>query len=212
MKYQVFVVNPIQENTYIVWDEPSGEAAIIDAGMWQPSECRRIAAFIAQEKLTLRYALQTHTHFDHIFGLGFIQRQYGLAPCCHSADVGNYLSQPAMMRDFGMDLSEPLPSVGRTLHDGETLHLGTASLRVIHTPGHTPGGVCYYAEGDGLLFCGDTLFQSSIGRTDLPGGNMAEEIQSIRQKLFVLPDETTALPGHGQPTNIGWEKQNNLYV
>lgn len=212
MKYKVFVFNPVQENTYLAWDEASGEAAIIDSGMWMESECKQIEAFLADGRLRLKYALQTHTHFDHIFGLGFIHERYGVQPMCHADDADVYKQQPALTQQFGLRLAEPLPAMARLLNDGDQLQLGHTALRVIHTPGHTPGCCCYHCEEAALLFAGDTLFRAGIGRTDLPGGDFDAEIESIRQRLFSLPEDTVVLPGHGPSSAIGWEKRNNPYV
>lgn len=212
MKHKVFVFNPVQENTYLAWDETSGEAAIIDSGMWMESECKQIEAFIADNGLQLKYALQTHTHFDHIFGLGFISERYGVQPMCHTDDAAIYARQPELTQQFGLRLAEPLPAMARLLNDGDQVQLGHTALRVIHTPGHTPGGCCYHCEEAALLFAGDTLFRAGIGRTDLPGGDFDTEIESIRQRLFSLPEDTVVLSGHGPSSTIGWEKRNNPYV
>ena len=213
MKYQALVSNPLEENTYLVWDEKSGEAAIIDAGMWCDEEYRQVESFIAAHHLTLKYALLTHAHFDHIYGLSFIRHRYDILPMCHADDVGTYQSQPDMMREFGIELQEPLPPFARLLADGDVITLGEdLSLSVIHTPGHTPGGCCFYDKEDGVLFSGDTLFRASVGRTDLPGGNPVAEFQSIRQRILTLPPDTQILPGHGPHSTIAWEQQNNPYV
>lgn len=211
MKVKTFPVNPIQENCYVIWDEASLEAAIIDCGAWEASEEREISAFISDNQLKLVYSLQTHMHFDHAMGLPFLKREYGLRPLCHGEEQQVYDMLPEMARMFGIPLSSDMPGILRYLEDGEKLKLGETEIEVIHTPGHTPGGVCFYIEKSKMLFCGDTLFQGSLGRTDLPGGNMQKELQSISQRLFVLNEETKAYPGHGPSTSIGREKRTNPY-
>lgn len=209
---KTFTFNPVQENTYIFWDVASKEAAIIDAGMWTEAENSKVENFLHAEGLQLKLALQTHMHFDHIFGLKFIHDRYGIGPMCHTEEMGTYQAQPSMAMQFGLDLPSPQPRIARALNDGSTIQLGQLELKVIHTPGHTPGGCCYYCKRAALLFSGDTLFQGSVGRTDFPGGSMAVELSSIKDKLLILPDETVAYPGHGSSTTIGWEKQNNYYL
>ena len=212
IKVRRFCLNPLEENCYILWDEATLEAAIVDCGAWKKQEEDQIASFIRDEKLTLKMVLQTHTHFDHIFGIPFLFSTYGLRPRFHAADESVYYAMPEMAAQFGISIPEPLPRPDSYLTDGETISIGTTSIQVLHTPGHSPGGVCFYIESEHLLLSGDTLFQGSMGRTDLPGGNMQQEIQSLRQKLMVLPPETIVLPGHGPSTTIGNEARYNPYI
>lgn len=211
MKYHAFTFNPIQENTYLLWDEETLEAAVVDAGMWNSSEEQELADFVASRELKLKYALQTHAHFDHVFGLPFLHRTYGLLPVLHVDDDTTYRHVDAMLSEFGLSLPAPLPPVGRLVTDGTELHLGRTLLRFIHTPGHTPGSSSIYVPDAELLFSGDTLFRESIGRTDLPGGNPKAELDSIRSKLLVLPDATVVLCGHGPDTTIAWERKHNYF-
>ena len=186
MLTKAFTFNPVGENTYLIWDEDSREAAIIDAGMSNQRENAIISEFIANDKLKLKYALQTHMHFDHIWGLSFIEETYGL--------------------------NWNLPAIERYLNEGETLQLGDTVIKVLHTPGHTPGGLSFYIESAHTLFTGDTLFKGSIGRTDLPGGNLTDELNSIKNKIITLPPETIIYSGHGPESNIKWELMNNPYL
>lgn len=211
MKYQLFTFNPVQENTYLLWDEQTLEAIIVDAGAWNNTEEQELVNFIASHSLKLKYALQTHTHFDHIFGLPFIHRTYGLSPIFHADDIVIYRQMPEMMKDFGLDFQAEFPHAEKLVNDGTELTIGTYSIRFIHTPGHTPGSASLYIPDAALLLSGDTLFRGSIGRTDLPGGNPQAELDSIRNKLLCLPEETTVLPGHGASTTIGWEKKHNYF-
>lgn len=212
MLTKAFTFNPVGENTYLIWDEESREAAIIDAGMSNNRENSIISEFITQEKLQLKYALQTHMHFDHIWGLSYIQETYGLKPLCHAAEESIYRDVPEMTSMFRLSMNWNLPVVERYINEGDTFQLGNTTIKVLHTPGHTPGGLSYYIPSANIIFTGDTLFQGSIGRTDLPGGNLSEEIDSIKNKIITLPSETIIYSGHGPESNIGWELKNNPYL
>lgn len=212
MKYQSFTFNPVQENTYLLWDEQTLEAAIVDTGAWDRQEEQSLAGSIEALGLKLKYVLQTHAHFDHTFGLPFVHRTYGLKPIFHKDEADVYRQMPSMAARFGLNMGGGMPAIGQLLSDGDELLLGTTAVRLIHTPGHTPGSSVFYIPDAGLLFSGDTLFRESIGRTDLPGGSYEDELNSIKNKLFCLPDDTEVLTGHGPSTTIGWEKQNNPYA
>lgn len=212
MLTKAFTFNPVGENTYLIWDEESREAAIIDAGMSNNRENAIISEFITQEKLQLKYALQTHMHFDHIWGLSYILETYGIKPLCHAAEESIYRDVPEMTSMFRLSMNWNLPTVERHINEGDTFQLGNTTIKVLHTPGHTPGGLSYYIPSANIIFTGDTLFQGSIGRTDLPGGNLSEEIDSIKNKIITLPSETIIYSGHGPESNIGWELKNNPYL
>lgn len=212
MKYQSFTFNPVQENTYLLWDEQTLEAAIVDTGAWDRQEEQSLAGSIEALGLKLKYVLQTHAHIDHTFGLPFVHRTYGLKPIFHKDEADVYRQMPSMAARFGLNMGGGMPAIGQLLSDGDELLLGTTAVRLIHTPGHTPGSSVFYIPDAGLLFSGDTLFRESIGRTDLPGGSYEDELNSIKNKLFCLPDDTVVLTGHGPSTTIGWEKQNNPYA
>ena len=176
MKILCFTVNPIEENCYLLWDETTLDAAIIDCGAYEKGEKERIRQQINANHLQLCYLLQTHTHFDHIYGLPTFAKEYNLAPMCHSDDLPIYKAMPMMSSQLvGLPIEGELPIVRQCLLDGQEIPLGTLSIRVIHTPGHTPGGVCFWIESENCLFTGDTLFRCSLGRSDLPGGNMMQE-------------------------------------
>ena len=212
MNCKLFTVNPIQENCYVIWDETTHDGAIIDCGAWKDAERQDIAAYIDKEKINLRYALQTHCHFDHIWGTGFIHDKYGLKPKCHPLDVETYSLAPEMVqRWFRMPL-ENMPELDATLSESTTLPLAGTEIQVLHTPGHTPGGVCFYLPEARLVFSGDTLFRMGMGRTDLAGGSWQDEIKSITTKLLTLPPDTRVLPGHGPETTIGEEMDQNPYL
>ena len=212
MKYLTFTCNPIQENTYLLWDEETLEAAIVDCGTWNRHEEQLLEGSIKAHGLKMKYALQTHAHFDHTFGLPFVYRTFGLKPIFHVKEENIYCDMPAMAAQFGLNIGGGMPPIEQLLNDRDELKLGDEVIRLIHTPGHTPGSASFYCPNEGLVLCGDTLFQGSIGRTDLPGGNFEAEIESIQNKLFCLPDETTVLCGHGPSTTIGYEKRSNYYL
>jgi glyoxylase-like metal-dependent hydrolase (beta-lactamase superfamily II) len=211
--YKRFVVNPVEENCYIIWDDNSHEGAVIDCGAWSKDEHRQIASFIREHGITLKYALQTHMNFDHCLGLGQIASCYGLTPMCHPADVPVYEGAPDMVQKwFRVDISDMLPEVDPCISESYALNLGDNAIQVLHTPGHTPGGVCYYIPQARIVITGDTLFRMGIGRTDLPGGDYRQELESIENKIFTLPADTKVLPGHGPESSVGEEMNANPYI
>ena len=211
--YKRFVVNPVEENCYIIWDDNSHEGAVIDCGAWSKDEHRQISSFIREHGIRLKYALQTHMHFDHCLGLGQIASCYDLIPMCHPADVPVYEGAPDMVQKwFRVDISDMLPEVAPSISESYALNLGDNAIQVLHTPGHTPGGVCYYIPQARIVITGDTLFRMGIGRTDLPGGDYRQELESIENKIFTLPADTKVLPGHGPESSVGEELNANPYI
>ena len=211
MTIKTFVFNPVQENTYIVYDE-NKEAVVIDAGCLFDTEQQQLVRFFEENNLTLKRVLNTHLHFDHQFGNKFLFDTYGISPeACIEDDflIKNFAQQ---MKKFGFSLDIQAQPLGAYITDGQEIKVGTSSLRAIHVPGHSPGSMAFYSEKDGVLFSGDVLFQSSIGRTDLEHGDYATLIRSIQQKLFILPDSTVVYCGHGPTTTIGNEKQFNPFL
>ena len=212
MNVKRFVTNPIGENCFLVWDDTL-ECAIIDCGVYGDAKEAKIDHFIEENHLLPRLALQTHMHFDHIFGLPLLHKLYGLRPLCHALEQPIYDFAPTMAREwFDMEVTAPLVPVDFYLTDGQELTLGQARFRVLHTPGHTPGGLCFYFPEDKLLFTGDTLFQGSVGRADLPGGNSTTLVNSIRTKILTLPDDVRVFPGHGPDSTVGDERRFNPYL
>ena len=212
MLTKAFLFNPVGENTYLIWDKETKEAAIIDAGMSNNRENAAVSEFITKENLQLKYALQTHMHFDHVWGLSYIKETYNLRPLCHAADEIIYSQAPEMTGMFRLSMNWNLPAIGRYIEEGEIIQLGKTSIQVLHTPGHTPGGLSFYIESDHIIFTGDTLFQGSVGRTDLPGGNLEEEINSIKTKILTLPSDTIIYSGHGPKSSVEWEKKHNPFL
>lgn len=210
MQIKIFIFNPIQENTYLLWDE-TGECAVIDAGCLFSQEENALVDFMEKNNLILKRVLNTHLHFDHAFGNAFLAKKYGVLPEAYEADEFLIPSMKDTVKRFGLNFEVIPQSLGKYLTDGEIVRFGNTELKVIHTPGHSPGGVCFYSEKDGVLFSGDTLFLESIGRTDLPGGSYETLIGSITKKLLSLPADTVVYPGHEDTTTIGHEKQFNPY-
>ena len=209
LRYKTFVMNPVQVNCYVLWDTETHDGVIIDCGAWNETEQKRLQEFIEGERINLRHALQTHMHFDHTMGAEFINRQYGLPPTCHPAEQEVYASSAEMvMRWFHMDITNRMPQCQPTLLPSSVITLSSTKIQVIHTPGHTPGGVCFHLPAQRILFSGDTLFRQGIGRTDLPGGSYSQIVNSIRTQLFTLPADTLVLPGHGPETTIAAETGN----
>lgn len=212
MNIKRFVTNPIGENCYLVWGE-NLECAIIDCGALGAVQELKIADFIKKNDLRPTLALQTHMHFDHMFGLHFLYRTYNLQPQCHASEQAIYDFAPQMSSQLlGVQIEQPLVPVKSYLTDGQFIPLGNIQIQVLHTPGHTPGGLCFYLPDAKVLFSGDTLFQGSIGRTDLPGGNMDALVEGIRTKILSLPDEVVIYPGHGPSTTVGEELRMNPYL
>jgi glyoxylase-like metal-dependent hydrolase (beta-lactamase superfamily II) len=212
MKVKTFVCNMLHENCYLVYDEVSREAAVVDPGFYWNEEKRKFIKFIEENNLQIKYSLCTHLHFDHIFGTTFIEDTYGVKVSASLEDrpwIENFI--PSVTR-FGIEPNEMPRPIGHPLHDGDILLLGSKPLQCIATPGHSAGGMCFYALGRNMLFAGDTLFQGSIGRTDFADGNYAQLINSIQKRLLILPPETIVYPGHGDLTSIGEEVQYNPYL
>ncbi len=212
MKIKTFTFNPIMENTYLLIDEESKVCIIIDAGNVYGREDLLLTNYIEDSGLTLRRVLNTHLHLDHCFGNGYLAKHFGVKPEASQKDEFLLATMKRHIAMFGIDADvEPQP-LGGYLLDGDVIREGSLELHVLEIPGHSPGGLAFYCPNEGVLFSGDSLFQSSIGRTDLDGGSYADLVTSIGKKLMVLPSETLVYPGHGGTTTIGYEKQYNPYL
>ena len=212
MKISKFVVNPIGENTYILWNDDKREAAVVDPGMMNGEERAAVDSFVAKNKLDVKLVLMTHLHFDHAASARYVADRYGAKVYAGKADefLGKALPGQAQMFGVGVKLS-PLV-IDEVITGGDVLALNGEEIKVLATPGHTPGGMSFYLPQSGVVLVGDTLFSQSIGRTDLPGGNYGEIVNSIKTELFILPGETVVLPGHGGSTTIDDEKSYNPYI
>lgn len=207
-----FTFNLFGVNTYILWDADSREAVIIDPGMTKETECKQIDDFVRENSLKLCHMINTHMHIDHSFGVSYISRTYGLPLEANKEDqfLAERIQQQAKM--FGLPISVEDLNINTALVDGQIINVGSEELRVIHVPGHSPGGIAFYSPESGFLISGDSLFQRSIGRTDLPGGDYNQLINSLNMKLMTLPGETVVYPGHGPETMIKDEKDFNPYL
>lgn len=205
-----FTFNPFAENTYIVYNE-QGDCYIIDPGMSNAHEEDAMLIFLEEKALRPLRIINTHAHIDHILGVDFLKKKYGIPFGLHKDE--DFILQNAMASAmmFGMPLKHT-PVKDFEIRAGEPIILGDDTLKVLFTPGHSPGSVSFYYEEGACVIGGDVLFQGSIGRTDLPGGNFDILAESIRNQLYTLPDETIVYSGHGAPTSIGWEKQHNPFV
>ncbi|MDX2480460.1 MAG: MBL fold metallo-hydrolase [Desulfuromusa sp.] len=196
---------PLQVNCYVLGCETTGQAAVIDPG----GDVKQILKLLNKHKLKAVMIINTHGHFDHIGGNRELLAVTGAELLIHQDDRPLLAQSEEHAAAFGLR-AEPSPAPTRELSGGETLQLGELSIRVIHTPGHSPGGICLYVEDH--LIVGDTLFAGSIGRTDLPGGNHQLLISRIKEKLLPLPETTRVYPGHGPTTTIGQEKLYNPFL
>jgi len=204
--------NPIQENCFLLSDA-SGDAVVVDCGAYYDAERQAVVDYLRKQQLTLRHVLCTHAHFDHIFGLDLLYSEFGLLPRLHPADNFIYHDMESQTRQMlGTPYARPMPPLGQPLADGEEVAFGSHQLRVLHTPGHTPGSVVFYEEREKMLFAGDTLFRFSVGRTDLTGGSWPQLMQSLHNVVALLPEDVAVFPGHGPTTTIGDELRHNPYL
>lgn len=207
MRIKTFVAGPVGTNCYIVSKEETGECFFVDMAMYT----KEMSDYILNNDLHVKGVLLTHGHFDHIMGLDELLEE-------HPVPVYAFKDEQKLLEDGALNASSTM--YGRTyvfhdaewLHDGQKLELAGFQIIVIHTPGHTCGGCCYYLPEENCLFSGDTLFQASIGRTDLPTGSGSQLVRSVKERLFQLPDETIVYPGHMEESSIGYEKKYNPYV
>ena len=208
---KTFQVGLIGENCYVISDS-TNEAVIIDCGCFAESEWKNIRRYLDDNGLKVVRMLNTHFHFDHMMGIIFAYPDLKIPFDGNYADEYLYKSLNSQIQSFlGIDMGcDNLPPMGKNMSEGTEVTFGEHTFTVLQTPGHTPGGVCYYCKEENVLFSGDTLFQCSMGRTDLPGGNGHEMSASLR-RLSTLPRETRVYPGHGGWTEIGYECDNNPY-
>ncbi len=210
IQVHMFTFSPVQENTYVLWNEKA-EAIIIDPGCYFTAEQETLQQFITDNGLKPLQLINTHCHLDHVFGNKWVARTWKLELFIHPDEEKVLQFAPASGMMWGLTVDNYTGPL-HFLNDGDTIALGDDSLEVILAPGHSPGSICLYSRNQGFLIGGDVLFRESIGRTDLPGGNHARLINSIRQRLYTLPESTIVYPGHGPHTTIGHEKQNNPFV
>ena len=199
------VVGPLEVNCFILADEKTKEAVIIDPG----DDAQEILKIIKEKGLKVKYIINTHGHFDHMGANRALKDATGAALLIHEGDAPMMASAQIQSRAFGMDTT-PSPRADRYVKHGDVIKAGEVSLRVLHTPGHSPGGISLLEQG--MVFTGDALFAGSIGRTDLPGGDLMTLLRSIKTNLMTLPDDTKVFCGHGPASTIGEERQENPFL
>ena len=207
MIHEILPVGLLQCNCSVLGDEVSREGMVVDPG----DDIGRILTILSRHGLRLKMIVITHAHIDHIGGAAKLRAATGAPVYMHAGDkmLSDRLDLQAAW--LGVDTPED-PGIDTPAREGDRLRLGATEMQVLHTPGHTPGSLCLFLPEEHKLIAGDTLFQGSVGRTDLPGGSTAALLQSIRAKLLVLPEETVVTPGHGRETTIGREKRDNPFL
>jgi len=205
LKYKIFEFSPFLENTYLLWDDQTGEGMIIDPGCYEDFEKTRLDNFISHEGITVKYLINTHCHLDHIFGNNYIIEKYKPRFLTGAEDIPLLRNAPGQGKMFGMELKEQILPI-EFLNEESDLTLGEYKVKCLFTPGHSPGEYCLFVESLSICFTGDVLFNRGIGRTDLWGGNYDTLMMSIKEKLLTLPDSIIILPGHGEKSTIGDER------
>lgn len=211
MEIKQFVFSPFQENTYVVYTDDL-DAMIVDPGCYSTEEENKLRLFIESKGLKVTHLVNTHLHLDHAFGNSFVEETWNVKTEAHAGDAFWLKGMAGQCRMFGLDLRTPAPGISKELLEGDQINLGKETFVVLHVPGHSPGSIVLYNAKEHFLFAGDVLFEGSIGRTDLQGGNYAQLIKGIQEKLLVLPNETIIYSGHGIPTTIGKEKASNPFL
>lgn len=204
--------NLFGENTYILYDPKTREAAVVDPGMMNQRECAAFDNYIERIGVKIKYLINTHLHIDHVAGDAYISEKYGVPLIASAKDafLAERIVEQAMT--FRLNVNVNNVTIEQEVNEGDVLYLGKEKLEILEVPGHSPGSIALYAPESQFVIVGDALFKMSIGRTDLPGGNYATLIDSITKKLLSLPGETTVYSGHGQPTTIETERLMNPYL
>ncbi len=205
MEFDSVIVGALETNCYVIYCPETFECAVVDPG----AEAQKIFHLIAEKGLSPVNLLNTHGHIDHIGANKDIKERFDIPLCIHASDKSMLENVQQSELSFFLEAKDS-PSPDRYLEEGDTIQIGKSSLKVIHTPGHSPGSVSFLA--DGFLLSGDALFYGGVGRTDLPGGSWPELVKSIKTKILTLPDETPVLPGHGPYTTVGQEKNLNPFI
>ena len=201
--------NAFQENTYVISDE-TNECVIVDPGCYDQDEKQELVDYISDNNLTVVKLLNTHCHIDHVLGNDFVKRKYNIKLYVHPTEEFVLNAQKILAPHYGFHAyQEAKPD--SYLKEGDEVSFGKLAFAVLFVPGHSPGHIAFYCAREKVVIAGDVLFQGSVGRTDLPGGNHSTLIQSIHQQLFILPDDVTVYPGHGGETSIGIEKKTNPF-
>lgn len=210
LNLKVFTFNPVQENTYVLYNDDN-KAIIIDPGCYYDEERDALLSFITANNLKPDLLLNTHCHLDHVFGNKWVAETFNLELHLHANEQDVLALAPSSGLMFNLPFDNYIGKV-RLIDDKKPIKFSSDELTVLFTPGHSPGSVCFYNKAGNYVIGGDVLFRDSIGRTDLPGGNHSTLLNSIRQKLFVLPEDVVVHPGHGPSTTIGYEKKYNPFL
>jgi hydroxyacylglutathione hydrolase len=210
LQVQSFVFNPLQENTYLLFDSITRECVVVDPGCYEQEERYELESFINDNKLNVTLLLNTHCHVDHVLGNYFVKERYKVKLLIHKNDEPVLKAVKVYAPNYGFFQYQETAPDGY-LNEGDSITVGTESLSVLFVPGHAPGHVAFYHSNSKQLIAGDVLFYNSIGRTDLPGGHYDTLIQSIHDKIFTLPDDVVVFPGHGPETSVGFEKRTNPF-
>ncbi|MCE1164587.1 MAG: MBL fold metallo-hydrolase [Bacteroidetes bacterium] len=212
MKIKTFPVNPFQMNSYVYYCENTGEGMIIDPGYYTKYEQDELTEYLNEHNIKIKYIVNTHGHIDHVLGNAFAVEQFQAPNFIHEDDLFLYNRAEHQGLLYGIQVTK-MPPVSGFITPGDSFALGNNKVEIVHTPGHSPGGICLYDRAEKVIFCGDTIFRLSIGRTDLPGGDYDTLLNSIRTKLFNPFDDDYALfPGHMESTTVGYEKANNPFL
>jgi len=208
MKVKCLEFNFLPVNTYVIWDETK-ESAIIDPGCFYPGETEQLDSFIKDNNLKVKLLLNTHLHFDHVFGNDYIEKTYGVKAKANDLDMPWITHIQARLSVFGLNykghVNPILPE--NVLHEGDTVTFGNTTLHVLQVPGHSPGSVVFWNKEQKAVFTGDVIFQGSYGRTDFPDGNHEALMTGIRTKILTMPSDTVLYTGHGPATTVGMEKR-----
>lgn len=206
-----FTFNPFQENTFIIYDD-SKDCVIFDPGCLQDYEKETLTQYIEQEKLNPVRLINTHCHLDHIFGNKFVSEKYDLPLEIHKGELIVLQNAGIAASRWGIPYPEPSPMPEKYINEGDVIEFGNTRLKALFTPGHSPASLSFFCEADQFVIAGDVLFRQSIGRYDLPGGNLNTLLNSIRTQLFTLGDDVVVYAGHGPKTTIGYEKKYNPFL
>ena len=210
LRIETHVFNAFQVNTYLIINE-KGTCLVVDPAFYSPEEVRTFDHYLTSNELQVIGQVNTHCHVDHVLGVRHMQTRYNCPLRAHPEEAQLLQNAPLMGEIYGLQL-EPLSGIDKSIQEDEIISIGKDSLKAILVPGHSPGSLSFYSPDSGFVVTGDALFQGSIGRTDLPGGDFDTLIASIRNKLLILPRETTVYPGHGDPSTIGEEALNNPFL
>jgi hydroxyacylglutathione hydrolase len=209
-KIKTFSFNPFQENTYLLYNE-ANQGILIDPGCFERGEESELDSFLSVNNIELKLLLNTHAHIDHVLGYSYVNKTYNLVTRLHASELEVFRAVKVYAPNYGFNYEEG-PEPTDLLQDLEIIKFGEDELKVLLCPGHSPGSVVFYCEKQHFAIAGDVLFYRSIGRTDLPGGDHATLLRSIKNNLYTLPNDTIIYPGHGPQTTIGSEKMYNPFV